>query len=295
MELFTQLLTNGVINGSAYGLLGLSFGLILGTTGRFHLAYATTYTLTAYAAIKLVDDTGLPLPLGMVIGLAVGTLAGVLIERLVYRQLAAAGAGLLVIFVASVGLTIVGENAIRLGWGSSTIVLSGFPQRSISILGADFTALDIARVLTAWFFVAAVALFLRYTRQGRLINAVRVNPEMAQVVGVDPSGVYLLVFAIGSFLAGVLALYAAMKFAALPDMGIQPTFFAFVVAFMAAGGHPWQVALTGLLIGLIESLSGHTVFRAGPEWAPLVVFTVLIIYLALRPVRLQRLIRLVAG
>jgi len=48
-----QAVVNGVINGSAYGLLAVGFALILSVTGRFHFAYALTYALAAFLAAVL--------------------------------------------------------------------------------------------------------------------------------------------------------------------------------------------------------------------------------------------------
>jgi branched-subunit amino acid ABC-type transport system permease component len=48
-----QVLINGLINGSTYALLGVGFGLIIGVTGRFHVAFAMTYTLAAFVAAWL--------------------------------------------------------------------------------------------------------------------------------------------------------------------------------------------------------------------------------------------------
>ncbi|GBD13478.1 High-affinity branched-chain amino acid transport system permease protein LivH [bacterium HR24] len=289
-ELFPQLFTNGVINGSWYGVLGLGFALILTVTGRFHLAYAVTYTLAAYVAVALSQDVGIPLGIAFFLAVVVASLSGVMTEGVVYRPLAAGGGGLLGIFIASLGLTIVAENLIRLTWGagSASRSLVGFPLRPFTVLGVTFTSLDMAAVFTAWFLVLALAFFLSYTPWGRIVNAVRVNPEMARVVGINTERVHWLVFAIGSALAGVFAVYAAMRFAAVPDMGLQQTLIAFVVAFMALGTRPVSVALTGLALGLVESLSG---LFLSAQWAPVVVFGVLFVYLALRPVQLRLALR----
>ena len=79
-----------------------------------------------------------------------------------------------------------------------------------------------------------------------MIRAVRVNPEMSMAVGVTPETIYLAVFAVGSFLGGVAAVFDAAKTAATPDMGFNPLFYAFVVAFLAgAAAPPVVVGLVG--------------------------------------------------
>ena len=50
MDLFAQLLANGLGNGSFYALLGLGFGLIFATTRIVHFAYGPIYAVSAYAA-----------------------------------------------------------------------------------------------------------------------------------------------------------------------------------------------------------------------------------------------------
>ena len=105
------------------GCLGVGFALILGVTGRFHFAYAFTYTLAAYMAFTFKDRVGLPFWVAVVAGIVVGR-----DRRLGDRALhlpAARGASRAPprcspIFVASLGIGIAGENLIRLLWGSSS-------------------------------------------------------------------------------------------------------------------------------------------------------------------------------
>lgn len=278
-----QLSVNGLINGSQYGLLGVSFALIISTTGRFHLAYVVSYVLTAYAASSAAEGWGFPFPLAVILGLAVGGLVGVLIERFIYRPIAqrAGGSALLTIFVASLGLTIATENAIRLTWGSASRTLSGIPRHGFDARGVTFTLLDVVIVGVCWLLIVGLDAFLRRSKQGRLINAVRVNPEMARVVGIDPDFIFLLVFAIGSVLGGVVALLFTLKYAAVPDMGLNAVFEAFLVGFLAGtASAPQKIALIGVLIGLAESLSG---LWLKAQWSPLVVFGILFVYLTLLP------------
>jgi branched-chain amino acid transport system permease protein len=290
VDLFSQLLANGIINGSSYAALGLGFGLIIGVTGRFHFAYGTTYAIAAYAAIG-AHDHGIPLLPAIVVGIAAGAALGVVIEWLIYRPLEGASPtlALLSIFVSALGIVIVGENVIRLWLGSRSQILDpGFTVKGLSIGNTTFTSLDVVTVAVMWTAILVTAAMIRYTRPGRMIDAVRVNPEMARVVGIDSGHVYLAVFAIGSAIAGGAAILGTMKYAAVPDMGNQPVFIAFVVAFLAGvGSSPLRTAIAGLAIGIIESMSG---LWLSSQWSQLVVFSILFIYVAIQPIPIKAML-----
>lgn len=290
LDNFLQLTVAGVVNGSAYALLGVAFGLILSVTGRFHFAFTFTYTISAYIASEVGTSWGLPFWLALILGALVGAVFGVLFERLVYRPLAEKSGvyALLVIFVASLGLAIMGRNAIGLVWiDSASKQISGFANKGYNIGTVTVTKLAILQVVLSWLLVLGLGALLSYTGFGRVVRAVRVNPQMSLVVGVDPRTVYLAVFAIGSLFGGVAAVLNATQTAAQPDMGFTPLFYAFVVAFLAGlGRHPLFVALVGVVLGLIESWSA---LFMSTQWTSLVVFGILFVYVALRPVQLRAL------
>ena len=289
---FLQFTVAGVISGSAYALIGAAFGLILSVTGRFHFAFTFTYTISAYAASQVGESFGWPFWLSLVFGAVVGAVFGVLAERLVYRPLAEkSGAyALLVIFVASLGLAIIGRNMISLVWiDSASRQITGFTNEGYSIGSTTLTKLGLVQVVVSWVLVLTLGGVLTYTGLGRVVRAVRVNPEMSLVVGIDPKTVYLAVFAIGSLMGGVAAVLNATQTAAQPDMGFTPLFYAFVVAFLAGlGAHPVRVGVVGLAIGLVESWSA---LFLSTRWTALVVFGILFVYVALRPVKASDLRR----
>ena len=289
---FQQLTVNGLINGSAYALVGVAFGLILGVTGRFHFAFTVTYTLSAYIAAEVGQTWGLSFWVSMVLGAIVGAVLGVLIEFLVYRQLArkAGVYALLIIFVASLGLSIAGENVISLIWiKEASKNINGITLKGINVGSVTFSNLSVDRVITGWVLILLLGVLLSRTKLGRMVRAVRVNPEMSLAVGVNPESMYLVVFAVGSFLGGIAAVFDATQTAAAPGMGFNPLFYAFVVAFLAGtGSPPLRIGAVGLAIGLIESWSG---LWLSSQWSSLVVFTILFVFIALRPVQLTQLTR----
>jgi branched-chain amino acid transport system permease protein len=291
-----QLTVAGAVNGSAYALLGVAFGLIIGVTGRFHFAFTFTYTLAAFTAAEVGSRWGLPFWAALLVGALVGACLGIAIEWLIYQPLAKRSGpnALLIIFVASLGLAIAGTNAIALTWISSdTKSISGFTNAAITFGPITFTTLNLTMVLVSWLLIFALARILVATTLGRMIRAVRSNPEMSLAVGVDPRMIYAVVFAIGSFLGGVSAVFQATQTAATADMGFTPLFYAFVVAFLAGlGSPPLTVGLVALALGLVESWS--TLFLP-TQWSALVVFTILFVYVALRPVQLGGTLRRIAS
>jgi branched-subunit amino acid ABC-type transport system permease component len=275
----SQLTVVAIRNGAFYGLLGVGFALILGVTGRFHFAYSFTYALAAYLVFTFIDRSHLSLWPSAALGIVLVTAFGVAVERFIYRPLAA-GAGanaLLAIFVASLGLGIAGENIIRLFWSSAAQQLQGVSVKSYHLGPTNFLNLDVYQVVISVILVTALTVALRYTGLGRAIKATRSNPDMARIIGINPNTIYLLCFAIGTFLCSVAAFWRGMEFNVQPDMGFQPVIFAFVVAFLAGtASSPARVFIVGILVSLVEQYSS---IWLSARWTQLAVFVVLVVYL----------------
>jgi branched-subunit amino acid ABC-type transport system permease component len=279
-----QALVNGVINGSAYALLGIAWGLIYGVVRRFHFALAFTYALAAFIASVVHDQSGFALVPAILVGLTVSVLAGVLIE-LGYQDLARkiGVAALLPIFVISLGITIAGTNALQLIWGLGTRTLTGFSISNITIGSVTLTSLELSLVILALVFAAATAALVAWTPFGRQMKAVRSNPEMAIAVGINPNRIYLYVFAIASFLAGVAAIYDGTRFAVSPDMGQQPLFYALVVSFLVGSARtPLLIWASGIFVGVVESVS---TLWLSTHYSTVVVFGLLLLFVSWRSVQ----------
>ena len=281
--LFEQLLVSGIVVGSTYALIGVSFGVIYSTTRIFHFAHAVVYTLAAYMAVVGVDNLGLPLAVAVPFGILCGTVFGVLVEAFPivgYRALRAASATLLGLFLVSLGLTTAAPNLIEIIFGSGNRPLKGYSISTHAIRDASFTNLEILQTAISWGLIVVILIFLAKTRYGRAITAVRTNRTMAAAVGISPNRVYLIVFAIGSALVGVASTFFAMGNVAYPQMGLTPVLIGFIAVFLGGIESTFGAALGGLIVGLIGSLSGLFLSQ---YYGLAVVFSVLFIVLIVRP------------
>lgn len=279
-ETVAQLTANGIFAGSAYGLLGVGFAIILGVTGRFHFAYSFTYTFAAYMAYT-ITFRGLKLPFwpGAIVGVLCATAVGVLIERFVYRSLVrrAGATALLAVFVAALGLGIAGQNMVALFWSQRTQAYFGPEKKAWSIWKVRFENFAAWQVVSAVIFVGLLVALLRFTGLGRAIKATRVNPELATIIGINANSIYIVCFAIGTFFAGVAAFWQGLRFSVEPGMGQRPVIFAFVVAFLAGtASSPTRVFITGIVVGLIEQWAS---IWLSTRWTETTVFVLLVGYL----------------
>jgi branched-chain amino acid transport system permease protein len=280
-DLFQQLLVSGLVLGSVYALLAVSFGIIYSTTETFHLAHSVVYTVAAYAAIVTADSLALPLGLAAVAGLAAAVALGIAMETVAYRPMRRRNATVLAIFLASLGLAIVGPNLIQIVFGPENRNLSGFPNDTITVSeNITFTVLDVTAVVVCWTCVGALTFALRRTRYGRAITAVRTNREMAMAVGIPVERIFALVFGVGSLLAGIAALLFTLDGVAFPTMGLSPVLTGFIAVFLGGIGSTIGAAVGGLTLGLITSLSG--LWLSG-DYRPAVVFGLLFVLLLIRP------------
>jgi branched-chain amino acid transport system permease protein len=283
LPLFEQLLVSGIVVGSTYALIGVSFGIIYSTTRIFHLAHSVVYAVAAYIAVVAVQDLGLPLAAGVPVGILAGVAFGLLLESLPlvgYRALRKHNASLLGLFLASLGVTVAAPNLLQIIFGPGNRPLPGFDIHTHSVGSANYTNLDLVETAISWALVLVVIVFLQRTKYGRAITAVRTNSTMAAAVGVSPDVVYLLVFAIGSALVSVAGIFFAIGNVAYPQMGFTPVLTGFIAVFLGGIGSAAGAAAAGLLIGLTANLSG---LWLSSNYQLAVVFGLMFVVLIVRP------------
>lgn len=275
-----QLMLNGLITGMAYVPMAVGFSLIKATTRVFHVAHGATFTVAVYACYALRAHAGLGLVPSAAGSLLVAAAVGVLAEWLVYAPLARRGAPPLVALISSLGVYVALVNAIAMAFGDEAVVLR---TGAAAVYGAgpvSVTDIQVAQLVIPSVIAAAVLGWLRFTPIGREIRAVRDQPTLAPVVGIDPWRLRTIVFALGSALAGATAVLLAADIGGDPNAGL-PAFLTAAVATTVGGSSRFEGALVGsLLLGVLQGL---VVWGTAARWIEAATFLVLVAFLALRP------------
>ena len=275
LTLAIQLAIAGISVGSIYALVALAIVIPFKASGVLNFGQGEIVTFGAYAAL-ILTQLALPYPVVIVSVLALGLLGGMAIERLLIRSIVKAPEFTLVIATFAIGLLI--KGALSLKFGDSPNSIDGpFGVEPILAAGLRFNPTSLWILACTALVTLAVIAFFRFTRLGKAMRAVSVNPEAARLMGIRVETVYRWAWGISTAsgaLAGVLV---------APLIGINPEIGQLILRGLLAaviGGFtsiPGAI-LGGIAVGLIETFSGVLIGSAFKNLVPFILLMVLLVF-----------------
>ncbi len=268
----------GLALGAVYVLLALGLSLIFGMMGVVNFAHGALFALGAYVGVFLLGmGWGFWAAL-VAVPLAVGAV-GLLVERFLVRRLYGRPVDdpLLLTF----GLAYVVVEAIRIAFGKQPepVETPELLAGAVDIGVGFFPLYRVFLVGVAAAVVLGLWLLLERTRWGLILRAGARDPTILRVLGVDVGRVWLLVFGLGTGLAGLAGWLAAPLQGAAPEMGVPVLAEAFVVTVVGGMGSLLGAVVAGLLVGVTYSMAA----LLAPEMAKVSIFALMAVVLLLRP------------
>ncbi len=275
-----QLLINGLVTGSALGVVAVSFSLIFSTAKIFHVAHAGVYTMAGYLAWSLAMH-GVPSLLALAIVVAICAGVGALIEHQLYDRLKQRRATDLVILIASIGLLAVMQNIISAVYTPNILQ---FPLRwAGEVLSVGAIRLTKAQVLTVVLSLIAYAVVIfvaNRTILGKRIRAVASNPFLAEITRLEPRKVYVHVIAIASALVALPGVMVPLDLGLQPYGGLTPLLTATIAMIAGGVGSLHGAFILAVAIAVMQNLC--LLFIPG-EWSIGVTFFIFVIFMLFRP------------
>ena len=295
MDTFIQQIINGLVLGSIYALVALGYTMVYGILGLINFAHGEVVmigALTALSTIKLLQGSGLPGPVIVLMGLLVAApvcmAIGFTIERVAYRPLRYAPR--LAPLITAIGVSIVLQQLAMLFWGRNYHTFPPLlPATPRNVFGAQITDLQILIVVLAALVMAGLMLLVKYTRLGRAMRATAENTQIAGLMGVNINQIISITFIIGSALGALAGLMVSANYSiAHNTMGAILGLKAFTAAVLGGIGNLAGAMVGGLLLGLIESLGAGYIGDLtggflGSHYQDVFAFFVLILVLVFRP------------
>ena len=272
-----------LFDGIAYGMLlfvlacGLS--VTLGLMNFINLAHGAFAMLGGYVTAILMSRWQVPFFLCLPAAFLAAALAGLVLERTLYRHLYRRSPLDQVLF--SIGLVFMAVAAADYLMGSEQqiIQLPGYLRGRVEVLGVGVGIYRALIIVICGVLVLALQGVLARTRFGSRLRASVDDPRAARGLGIRVDRIFAATFAVGSGLAGLGGALGA------EILGVDPTFpLKYMIYFLIVVTVGGTSSLTGpflaaLLLGIADVAGKYYV----PAFGSFVIYTVMIVVLILRP------------
>ena len=271
--------------GSLYALVAIGLSMVFGILRMANFAHGDMMMVGAFATL-VTGALGLPFWAAAVVGIAVGGLAGVIVERTAYRPVR--GAPDVTLLLTSLAVTYILENLGILIFTSSpqNFPLPDWMNQAIQFYDGQitFTQINVMTVVLTGVALAFLGWFVTRTNAGLGMRAAAEDLGAAQLVGLDVNRLIVVAFAIASGFAGLAGvLWAAQAGIVQPDMGFTPLLKGFVAAIIGGFGSIAGALLGGYVLGALEVFIVAFLPSAVSSYRDAIVFAFLIAFLLFRP------------
>lgn len=276
---FFQLLINGILLGTMYGVAAIGLSLIFGSMEIIFIAQGAVMILAAYCTYFLSHLYHLDPFLSLVFVLPGFMLLGFLLYVLLFRLVSDSGkdAPLLIAF----GLMILLENLMSVLWTPDTRAVStSYTGLSLPLWGLKISVTRLVVFVLSILATVAVSLWLQLALTGKAVRAATENKAAASLMGINANKVKAITFGIGIALAGLAGTATAASYPFDPTFGFIFSLKALIAVALGGIGSVTGALLGGILLGVLES-TGAYVFTG--VWANAVSYTAFLVVLMIRP------------
>jgi len=270
------------IHGLAYGmilfLVASGLNIIFGMMGILNLAHAAFFMLSAYFSYQFLSMTG-NFWVALLLAPVATAFFGILLERFLLRKMHALGhMGELIL---TVGVSLVILAGVKIFWGTESLPIKIPPYLKglVSIAGMNYPVYRLFIITLSLVVLGIMALVLYKTRLGKIVRAAVSDADMVNALGINMPLVFMFVFGIGTWLAGVAGVAIAPILLVFPGLADQIGMDAFVVVVTGGLGSLSGAFIVSIIFGLLSSYGVQFL----SSLAPLLMFLFMAVVLAIKP------------
>jgi branched-chain amino acid transport system permease protein len=271
MDILLQLIVNGLLIGGVYGLISVGLTLVFGVLRIVNFAHGELLMLGMFAGFWAYRLVGLDPNLTALLILPVFFLLGLGIYYSLIRPVLSAAA--LAQFFCTIGLSVFLQNAALLAWGADLrSVQTTYSQNYFEVGEVTVSVVRLVAFAASMVLSGGLLAFLHYTFAGKAMRAMVQNKEAAVLIGIPVGRTYAIAFAIGIACVGAAGSILVPIFQIYPSIGLNFVLTAFVVVVLGGMGSVSGAVLGGLIVGLVEALSGYFIAPTVKEVVYYIIF-----------------------
>jgi len=270
---------DGVASGMLLFLISVGLSVTLGLMGFVNLAHGAFAMLGGYVCVLLLNQAQLPFLAAVPLAAIAAGLAGIVLERALYRHLY--GAAHLDQVLFSIGLLLMAIGAAHFFFGDrqQPLVLPHYLQGQINLPGLDIGIYRLFLVATGLAIAGALELLVWHMPFGARLRAAVDNATAARGVGIDVGRVFALAFALGSSLAGLGGALGIEVLGLDPGFPLKYIVYFLIVVAVGGSGSIGGSLFAAIILGIADVAGKYYVPQAGAFG----IYAVMIAMLIVRP------------
>ena len=272
-----QLVISGIAQGCIYGLIAMGFVLIYKATETVSFAQGELMMLGAFSGLAAMTMLGFPYWLAVLATIAAMALFGVLLERLVVRPILGQPAFSIVMLTIGIGYVVRGLITMIPNIGTETHTLPvPYKDQIWNLAGLVLNVEQMVVIAATGALCALLYLLFRYSKLGIAMQAASQNQLAAYYMGIPVKQLNGIAWGLASGVAAVAGLLLAPITFVHANMGFIGL-KAFPAAVVGGFGSLPGAIVGGLLIGIVESLSGFYLPDGFKDTAAYIVVLVMLV------------------
>lgn len=272
-------LFDGIASGVLLFLISVGLSVTLGLMNFVNLAHGAFAMLGGYVVVVLLNRHGVPFLAALPIVVAVAALAGVVLERTLYRRLYRSSHLDQVLF--SIGLVFVSISTAHYFFGAQQqpLQLPSMLSGQIRLPGVDLGVYRLFLIAVGLVLAVGLQWLVVGTRFGAKLRAAVDNPRAARGVGIDVDRVFVITFALGSALAGLGGALGIEMLGMDPEFPVKYIAYFLIVVAVGGIGNINGSLYASLLLGICDVAGKYYV----PQVGGFVIYAVMVVTLVFRP------------
>ncbi len=278
LSLLFQSVLSGLTNGFVYGLVGLGLASIFRGTRIINAMQGDFALIGGITAVLLLERFGWPMALAFAAAVAVGGIAGWVMEVLLIRPLRRRGGSEDSYLLLTLGVAFAVSALVLYVVGRDSHLLPGLGGEGIVVIGdAAIRTHALWLIAISLAAMGALRLFFAKTALGLSMMAAALDAEGALITGINVPLMRTLTFVLGGLVGGLAGVLVGPLVTVYFDMGLLLTLKGFAAAILGGLANPMGAIVGGVTLGLLESLAIVTVSSGYKDVIAMAILIVIMI------------------
>lgn len=274
---------SGLLMGGVYAIIAVGLSLIFGVMRVTNFAHGEFLMVAMFLSYGVIKLTGMDPYLVVIVSAIMLFIIGFYFQKFVINKLLEKDTSRepLSILLFTAGLGMVLSNMAQVIFGANPIVVNTKYSSETITLGSMVVSVPrLYAFIIAGLCTGALYWFLFRTETGRALRATSQNRSVARLMGINEKLIFCIALGLGLSLVGAAGALLIPFYSVFPTVGSVFGLRSFIIVVLGGMGSIPGALLGGLIIGVVEAVSGQF-FSA--SYAEIIVFALFITILLFKP------------